>query len=379
VKIALLTTDSREHFKDYVNPSPYFGTAPQALLEGFASLPGIEVHVISCLQQAVRSPEKLAPNIWYHDLIVPKIGWLRSGYSGCITGVRRILKKIRPDIVHGQGTERDCALSAVFSGFPNLLTIHGNMRRIAEVNHARPFSFAWLTALIESFTLPRTEGVICLSSHTRDAVSGLARRTWLLPNAVDSSFFGAPRDPSGVPIILCVGVVCHHKNQNRLIQALDSLAASRAFRLVFIGGTNKEPYSDEFRQLVAHRPWCEYGGMAARPELREWFGRATLVALPSLEENCPMVVLESMAVGVPVVAAKVGGVPDLVEDRVTGILCDPHDPASMAGAVATVLEDPALAATIAAHARHQAHRRFYPTVVAERHLEIYRELLSTSA
>src|SRR5205823_2446630 len=144
MRIAILTTDSREHFKDYGNPVPYFGTAPAALLQGFAQLPGVEVHVLSCVRARLKSPEKLAPNIFYHDLFVPKAGWMSTFYQGTIRAVRRKLREIRPDLVHGQGTERDNAMDAVFSGYPNVLTIHGNMRLIARVNRVRPLSFIWL-------------------------------------------------------------------------------------------------------------------------------------------------------------------------------------------------------------------------------------------
>ncbi|MEJ0088408.1 MAG: hypothetical protein WDM80_01410 [Limisphaerales bacterium] len=58
MKIALLTTDSREHFRAYTRPAPSFGTAPEALLQGFARLPDVEVHVISCTQQPVVAPRK---------------------------------------------------------------------------------------------------------------------------------------------------------------------------------------------------------------------------------------------------------------------------------------------------------------------------------
>ena len=94
------------------------------------------------------SPEKLAPNIFFHSLYVPKLGWLRTAYQGCIRAVRKKLRELRPNIVHGQGTERDCAISAVFSGFPNVLTIHGNLRLIAKVTQARRFSFPWLGGII---------------------------------------------------------------------------------------------------------------------------------------------------------------------------------------------------------------------------------------
>src|SRR6185437_12373106 len=186
MRIAILTTDSREHYKDYVNPVPYFGTAPEAFLQGFAQLKDVEVHVVCCAREAVKSPEKVAANIYYHALVVPKIGWMKTLYQGCIRATRKKLAEIQPDIVHGQGTERDCAISAVSSGFPNVLTIHGNMGLIAKVNRAKTFSFFWLAAQLEKRTIPRSQGVVCITRYTEEAVRSLAKRTWVVPNAVDA-------------------------------------------------------------------------------------------------------------------------------------------------------------------------------------------------
>ena len=74
MKIALLSTDSREMLKDYKSPVPEFGTAPEALLQGFALLPDAEVHVVSCARRKMDSPAKLAPNVFFHSLCVPKLG-----------------------------------------------------------------------------------------------------------------------------------------------------------------------------------------------------------------------------------------------------------------------------------------------------------------
>src|ERR1700722_6217145 len=172
LSIAIITAEKRDHDRDYSNPTPAFGTAPEALLQGFAMLPETDFHVISCVRQPVRSPEKIADNIWYHSLNVAKIGWIRTGYQGCIRATRKKLREIKPDIVHGQGTEDYCALSAAFSGLPNVLTIHGNMRLIAKLNRAKPFSFEWLAARIETFTIPRSDGVVCITNYTREAVAG---------------------------------------------------------------------------------------------------------------------------------------------------------------------------------------------------------------
>ena len=88
-----------------------------------------------------------------------------------------------------------------------------------------------------------------------------------------------------------------------------------------------------------------------------------------------MVVLEAMAAGVPVVAAKVGGVPELIEDNQTGFLCDPVNRESIRESVAKILDNREVAATLAMNAQRVARQRFHPDIVARQHLEIYAELL----
>ncbi len=378
MKVALLTTDNREDTRNYDAPAPFFGTAPDALLKGFAAMPDVEVHVISCAQAQMKSPGKLAPNIFFHSLHVPKNGWMRTAYLGCIRAVRRKLREIQPDIVHGQGTERDCSMSAVFSGFPNVITIHGNMRLIARMSHAKPFSFLWFAGTLEGFAVPRARGVVCITHHTQHAVSSLAKQTWIVPNAVDPSFFEieASPAPDKPPKILCVGDIYPLKNQNAFIRALDPIAENHKFSITFLGRAREsEPYGAEFFELLKTRPWCAFGGFASRDELKNHLRDTTLLALPSLEENCPMVVLEAMAAGVAVAAARVGGVPDLVYGSKTGFLFEPLDAPDTRSAIARALADLPATHKIAAEAKREARERFHPGVIAKRHLEIYKEVL----
>ena len=378
MRIVVLTTDNREPHKDYANPQPHFGTAPAALLHGLAMLPEIEVHVVSCIRQPVKSPEKIASNTFFHSLVVPKMGWMKTLFQGCVRTARKKIQEIQPDIVHGQGTEADCSISAIYSGFPNVLTLHGNMRSVARINGDGPFSYNWVAARLEGFVLPRTDGVVCITNYTRNAVKDLARRTWILPNAVDASFFDvqAAPDLTAPPVGLCVGTICGYKNQNDFIRALDPLAKEKKFKLVFIGQVIKGDYGREFLQLVRERDWCEHVGSASREQLKVRLKTATFFALPTREDNCPMVVLEAMAAGVPVLASKIGGVPDLIESEKTGLFCDPDRPESFREAMEKLLADREFARQLATTAKAEALRRFHPQVVARQHLEIYRQALA---
>jgi glycosyltransferase involved in cell wall biosynthesis len=130
--------------------------------------------------------------------------------------------------------------------------------------------------------------------------------------------------------------------------------------------------------LLAGHSWCEHGGFADRATLQRELASASLVVLPSLEDNCPMVVLEAAAAGVPVAGARIGGVPDLIAPGVTGGLFSPNDAAETLQVVESLLADPMRARRLAEEAKRQARQRFHPEQIARRHVEIYRELLAAS-
>ena len=378
-KIAFIVADQREVLGQHQLPEPYFGPAPKALLVGLKQTPGVEVHIISCVRQPVPVPARLAENIFFHAVKVPRWGFLRSGYLPCILGIRKKLRELQPDIVHGQGTESYYALTAAHSGFPNVITIHGNMRQVARSLGARPFSFHWLMAHLEAWTIRRAGGVVCLSRYTRAQVQALARQTWLLPNAVEEVFFKIEPAPAPEPTLLCVGTVIPYKNQNELIRCLDPVAAKQNIRLIFLGGANPDrPYCQEFLELVRNRPWCVFKGFTEGNDLREHFRTAHLLVHPSLEDNCPMVILEAMAAGLPVAASRIGGIPDLIDHGVNGLLFDPMDSSQIRDAVVQLLSDSEARKRIADEGKKRALERYHPKEIARQDLEVYREVLKRS-
>lgn len=379
MRIVQITTDSREHFKDYDQPEPYFGTAPQGLIDGFKLLPEVELHVISCSHVSTRSPVKLAENVWFHQPVIGKWGWGRSLFSGCVMSVRGLVHEIMPDIVHGQGTERDCALAAVLSGKPNVITIHGNMRVHAKrPENSRQF-YHKIASALETFCLARTDGVVAISRYTEDLVKGLAAHTWLLPNAVDPRFYDIHPEPQAVPRILFVGSLDERKNPLALLRACEPMLRSGECTLTMAGQYNPNlPYVQEVLAVAANMPGVEMLGFIGRDKLAALFQCSSLLVLPTFEDNCPMVVLEAMAAGLPVAASRVGGVPDLISHDLNGLMFDPHDPSDMISCLENLVRDPTTRARLATQARITADKRFHPRIIASEHLHIYREVLELS-
>jgi len=374
IRLAFLVVDDRF---DQPLPIPFFGTAPTALLQGFEYYPDdVEIHVISCMQKPLPCPEKLAPNIWFHGLLVPKFGFLRTFHQGCVRAVRKKLREIQPDVVHSQGTERWCAISGAFSGHPRVLTIHGNLRSINRVSPMKPRLYWSLQTSLEIFSVPRFDGVVCITKYTRENIADLTRKTWVIPNAVDQSFFDIHRCPSVPPEVIVVAHIQERKNQNFFLQAISPLAKVIDFRVKFFGyGTKDHPYGRDFFSLLASRPWASFGGMLGREQLRDVFSQASLLVLPSLEDNCPMSVLEAMAAGLPVIASAVGGVPELICHGQTGLLIDPRSTTSILTSMERILFNPTFASGLADAAKKVAKAKFHPRSIAEAHINIYRELV----
>jgi hypothetical protein len=134
-------------------------------------MPEVELHLVSCTQKPMQSLERLADNIWFYSLLVPKIGWMRTFYRGCVranpAGIEEDQAGHQARGGNGTGRRRQRRVSRFF---PNVVAMASNMVKLAHRNRARMGNFAWLAARLENFILPRTQGVICNSLYTKKLV-----------------------------------------------------------------------------------------------------------------------------------------------------------------------------------------------------------------
>ncbi|MGB4592311.1 MAG: glycosyltransferase family 4 protein [Coriobacteriia bacterium] len=146
------------------------------------------------------------------------------------------------------------------------------------------------------------------------------------------------------------------------------LEAARAIgAAVIVAGDG--PLAEELRR---DHPEVQFTGHVGRDQISRLLGNATASVVPSISlENTPLGVLEAMASGVPVVASGVGGIPELIDDGVEGLLVPPGDAGALSASLTRILGDRALAASIGEAGRSRIERDFAP----ERHraglLEVY--------
>ncbi len=357
--------------------SPVMHPAMHNLLTGLSKLSGLEVEVIYGRQCTAPEEDRWDGCVHYRPipyrpLPLPGIG---GPYLGRLFALLKHIRASKPDVVHAQGTEREAGMVAALSGQPSVLTLHGNFRALAEMTSPRPWSYTWINAKLESWILPRVAGVVCISRYTQDLVTPLNTKTWLVPNPTNQALLEVKHQPQNGRIVF-LGVLDERKNPSSLLDACDLLVSQGMSLELHLWGnapTNSD-YGARILSACETRPWATYQGSASPHQIPYILKEAAILVLPSLEDNCPMVVIEALSCGVPVVASRVGGIPDLVDDQQNGILYPSGDQQALAHAIRTLLADPKRYEVFSQNARTSAIEKFSPASVASRHQEIYHEI-----
>lgn len=382
MRVAFLTVDAREGSVLRGSPQPYLGAAPEALLEGFADLSArsVEVHVVSCVKSALPAPCSLAPNIRYHQLVLPRWSYLRLLHGGPVLSVRRLLNRLRPDIVHAQGTERWCAVSGVLSGYPNLLTVHGHLRSIMQRTTMTPVLYWYVQMLLGEWAIRRARGVVAISAYIQEALQKNARQTWLIGNAVRKPFINTPiaESHSIVPRLLVIGTITQRKRPLELLNTFTTLRNSGyRFHVSFIGSLGSgDSYSDAFRKklkaaqalgFVDHFDHLDVQSLIQHLDTAD-----ALVHFP-LEEAFGLVVAEGLSRNLKLFASRIGGVVDIATGVPSAELFHESDFDGLGRSIAQWLDAGCPRATNSAEI---IRNRYAPMRVAEQTLDVYREVIA---
>ena len=228
---------------------------------------------------------------------------------------------------------------------------------------------------------------LTVSAYSARELAAPPARTRVIYGGADPARFRP--DPDAVRRdVLFVGRLTPHKGVDRLIRALPA-----GGRLLVAGSAGHDPDPPErdypllLRALARGRD-VRFLGTVTDDELAALYRRAAVVVLPSLEKTCygrvvrvsellGLVLLEAMASGTPVVASRLGGLPEAVEDGETGFLVEPGNEEELRERLRQVLEDGRLAARLGRRAREVALERFTWEACAARCLAGYEELAHT--
>ncbi len=177
-------------------------------------------------------------------------------------------------------------------------------------------------------------------------------------------------------VILIVGRLSREKDHLTLLDAVAQLPSELRPHLVIVGEGPERPRIEECITSLNLASSVTLTGQQASAE--PFYGIAQVAVLSSLSEGSPNALLEAMAAGVPVVATRVGGIPEIVSHRESALLLEPGDAVSMRDSLAAVLQDSTLADHLVTHAHERIVKEHSPEARAAKWVHVYRALLKPS-
>ena len=284
-------------------------------------------------------------------------------------------------------------LAALLHGIPHVATVH-------SLEPLRPWKAEQLgggyalSSWAERVSLASASAVVAVSDGMRSDVLSVypeisPERVRVIRNGIDTLEY-AP-DPSvavlekhGVdpsrPYVIFVGRITRQKGVPVLLRAAAALDPS-AQLVLCAGAADTQELGAEVASLVADLQASRTGvlwipEMLPKPEIIQLLTHALAFVCPSVYEPLGIVNLEAMACSTAVVASRVGGIPEVVDDGVTGLLVPPDDPKSLADALNQLLRDPGRAEAMGQAGRERAVTEFSWQMVAAQTVALYESLVS---
>ena len=317
---------------------------------------------------------RLAPHL---ALGVARVAIARHIGSADIGAWRRVARRIaalKPDVLHGHGA-KGAALARLAPHDPNTIRVytpHGGTLVFGPGTLAGAFYRS-----LERLLNRRTELFLFESDYIADAFRaqigpprGMIR---VVRNGVSDAEFATVSARADATDIVCLGEMRRLKGIDILIAALAMLKQNG--RIVSATVAGEGPQRREFEALTARSKLADQIRFVGHRSAREAFAMGRILVMPSRAESLPYVVLEAAAAGLPIVATRVGGIPEIFGPEAFRLIA-PEDAPALAGAIAAALDDPEQSRRIAAAVTARVRSEFSIDVMVDGGLAAYREALT---
>jgi phosphatidyl-myo-inositol dimannoside synthase len=301
-----------------------------------------------------------------------------------------VLRRERFDLVQAHWIVPNgpiAARAAARSSLPLVVSLHGSDISVAEHSGALGRAARWTFGRAAAVTAPSDD---LLERAQRLGAKGLLER---IPYGADVEALTA--DPgaaaqaretlglrSDAVVVAGIGRFVHWKGFDYLIEAFaKTVEAIPELRLVLIGDGDLRDELTAHAQSLGVAEAVVFPGMATRDAIPAYLAAADIVAVPSIHyegyvDGLPNVALEAMAAGKPLIATRVGGLPQLVRAEENGLLVDEKDAVQLAEAIATLARDATLRRRLGANAQTYIRDEHSWKAVAERFVSVYERVLA---
>lgn len=349
----------------------------------------IELHVVSFSPKIRRfQKEKRGRTTFYW---LPTVRYLYGLRAMTVDGWRfySLARVIKPDIIHAQNVSEYATW--VPSNIPLVVTIHGVELFEPKMLNTRHFQGIvgiyrrWIGKQIFKHSLQNAEGVISIAGQyipqlINEFLDG--KEVYFIPNPVRDFWFAHSQEVNvnSEPNVLCVGDIIERKNALGLVQAFSKVKSKfPKTKLWFAGKILDSVYYKKVVHEIEKlnlKENVEFCGPLDDVTLKNLYTKASIVALASIQETLPMALLQAMAMGKPIVATRVGGIPFMIQHGVTGLLVPSGDMDAFAHSMIQLLANPNLRKKIGENAYQFAYQNFSADKVAEKTVKVYQAILN---
>jgi len=311
-----------------------------------------------------------------------KKGWWN--YPVLIWKVSRLYRRLKPDVVLSALTYTNviCVLSKIFAGtrLRLILSEHG-MPSFPLSQTKNPVTILFLK-WVPRWVYNRADKIVCVSKNSADEVNKIfkvpAAKIEVIYNPIDIENITAlckeniehPWFAQNTPIIVSAGRLIDIKGYPCLIRSFKQILTSYPSKLVILGQGEKEESLKHLAFELGIDESVAFLGFQNNPF--KYMARSNVFVLASLTEAFPMVVLEAMACGVPVVSTSSPGSGEIITNRINGLLVPVADEKALSEAIALLLTDKTLANNLAQSGKKRVND-FYFTQIIKKYEELFRE------
>lgn len=272
-----------------------------------------------------------------------RVSFVNSNFKGLLgffkvltATISWMVRARKPDVVHintaSKGsTYRNIILAFFIRAFGRRYLVHLHGGAYREFYAAQT---GWIKSLIRDY-FRSASTVITLTDAWKEFVAQDLRvakeKIAVVPNGTDYALTNVSKTRE--PTIIFAGRVTRRKGVFELIEACRLISAETPVKLVIAGNVEDA----DLLELIRGMSWIEALGTVPNDMLKQQIASSWVFALPSHAENLPMTIIEAMSVRTAVVGSRVGGIPELISDGVTGLLVDRGDSTQLAAALARLL------------------------------------------
>ena len=346
------------------------------LPEAFSKIQALEMHWITLSDQVEKEMTFPVDGAFFHVLPTSKKGRAASFFVQDRRRIKECLNKVRPDVVHGWGTEDVYALAAVTSGYPHLISMQGILSALILKSWMHPREY--FQALLEIWCLRKAQ-LVTTESNWGAAV--VRRRRGNKPMevveyGVQKTFFSTQWKPAAENnFTIFVGSIRAGKGIQDLIEAFRSPALSSS-ELVVIGGVHGE-WAEKLQKTAPHN--IRWLGRKSAEETAQHMAKAWCLALPTRADTSPNVVKEARVIGLPVITTRNGGQASYVQDGEDGYFVECGDIKSLVQKLRIVLGSLATTKKLGKVGQQRYRTLFTADQTAKCFQSLYRKVFSDIA